>query len=160
MADALPPCGLYRTTTAHPDRAEQVPAGRLVYFHNHSNQDLPLILLPKDNTANQWTFQDRGYLVKTVAWCASLAPLKTEGFYRLSAPFQTGGQIVPEGQIVQLGYNRDAEPVIFFPRYEGANNALVFPTKGMKVNADVYALLTPVDVRGPVTPGTPAPRPA
>jgi hypothetical protein len=33
----LPECGLYRTTKPLPDNEAAVPAGQLVYFHNHSD---------------------------------------------------------------------------------------------------------------------------
>lgn len=151
MADALPPCGLYRTATAHPERTEQVAAGKLVYFHNHSNQgDAPLVLLPKDNAANKWSFSDRGYLVQTKSWCRTLVPLKPEGIYTVGQAFQNGTTVVAQGQIVQLGYNREGEPIVFFPRYEVGQNALVFATKGMRVAAPIYDTLQGVELRGPV----------
>jgi hypothetical protein len=125
-----------------------------VYFHNHSNQDVPLVLLPKDNQQNKWSFNDRGYLVRDLAWCDSLRPLKPEGFYTTDQPFQTGNAVVAKGQVVQLGYNRDGEAVVFFPTYQATSNSLVFPTKGMKVSGSVYDGLQELDLRGPVAPGT------
>ena len=48
MAD-LPPCGIYRTDLALGD---EVPAGRLVYFHDHGDPG-PGIYLPRDWVANR-----------------------------------------------------------------------------------------------------------
>lgn len=152
MAD-LPPCGLYRTATAHPERQTQVPEGRLIYFHNHSNQDAPIVLLPAENKANRWTFSERGYLVRTESWCHTLVALKPEGIYRLTEPFQSGTTLVPAQQLVQLGYNREAEPIIFFPRYDAETNALIFPTQGLKLSQAAYDLLEPVNLRGPRNAG-------
>lgn len=153
MTDELPPCGLYRTTVAYPERAENLPKGRLVYFHNHSDQGDPLVLLPKSNAHNVWTFHDRGYLIKQAAWVRSLSPLKREGFYTLGEHFHTpDDRLVPKGQIAQLGYNADAEPILFFPTFEAETNSLVFPVKGMKIAAHIFAALQPVELRGPHRP--------
>lgn len=149
LAD-LPPCGLYRTATALPDRVEQVPAGKLVYFHNHSNEPgVGIVLLPQENSANKWKFTERGFLVRNAAWARSLVPLREEGFYTVAAAFQKGNTAVAQGQLVQLGYNRDAQPILFFPTYQASSNGLVFPTKGMTVGPDVYDGLRPVELRGP-----------
>lgn len=149
LAD-LPPCGLYRTATAMPDRDEQVPAGKLVYFHNHSREpDTGIVLLPEENTANKWKFTERGYLVRNASWARSLVPLLDEGFYTVAASFQKGTTAVEQGQLVQLGYNRDGVPIIFFPTYQATSNGLVFPVKGMSIGPDVYDGLRPVELRGP-----------
>ncbi len=151
---ALPDCGLYRTTLSHPDHGERVPAGRLVHFHNHSHAGKPMVLLPKENASNTWTFNTNGYLIDKEGWVRSLQPLKPEGFYLTAEPFQTRTELlVAPGQIVQLGYNRNAEPLVFFPQRDKGGNSLVFPAKGMVISSQVYASLQPVSVRGPYQPG-------
>ena len=45
----LPNCGLYRTTKPLPDNEAAVPADALVYFHNHSDSGLPVIVAPDHN---------------------------------------------------------------------------------------------------------------
>lgn len=153
MADeALPPCGLYRTTLAHPDRAQQVPASRLIYFHNHSSHDIPVVLMPQENTNNKWKFSDGGYLVRTLSWCRSLIPLRPEGIYTVGAGFPAGRGRIGTDQLVQLGYNRDGDPILFFPRYDPATNGLVFPTEGFKIDTNILAALRPVELRGPIPP--------
>jgi len=149
LAD-LPPCGLYRTATALPDRAEQVPAGKLVYFHDHSNEPgVGIVLMPEENTGNRWKFMERGFLVRQASWARSLVPMKPEGFYTVAGAFQKGTTTVAQGQLVQLGYNRDAQPIVFFPNFDAERNGLVFPTKGMSIGPDVYDGLRPVELRGP-----------
>lgn len=152
---ALPDCGLYRTTQALPDHPEKVPAGRLVYFHNHSHAEKPIVMLPESNASNKWAFHTGGYLIAREGWVRSLRPMKAEGVYLTSEAFQTTrGQHVEAGQLVQLGYNRDADPLVFFPRTDKATNSLVFPAQGMKVSTSVYESLRRVSTRGPQTPGT------
>ena len=150
---ALPDCGLYRTTIPHPEQPNKVPSGRLVYFHNHSHAGKPMVLLPQSNAANTWTFAESGYLISKEAWVRSLQPVKAEGFYTTAEPFHTKtGLRVPPGQIVQLGYNRNAEPLVFFPRRDRDSNSLVFPSSGMKASASVYAGLKRIATRGPHEP--------
>ena len=128
-SDELLPCGVYKTTVALRGKEEQVPAGRLVYFHNHSEQGPPIVLLPASNTHNKWTFHTRGYLVEDEKFLASLQHLPREGFYVLKATLSVGsGGFLPEKSLVQLGYNAKAEPILFPGKR--IDNSIVFPTKG------------------------------
>ena len=120
----LPPCGLYRTTLPHPTKADSVGAKRLVHFHNHSGANKPIVLMPKSNEHNVWTFHDKGFLVDDDAWCHTLEPLPAEGLYTTTAPLQLGENAVAEGQLVQLGYNGFGEPILFFPSKANAANAV------------------------------------
>lgn len=147
--ETLPACGLYRTTVAHPTKGEQVPEGRLVHFHNHSNSDKPIVLMPKSNTHNVWEFHDRGFLVESDEWCHTLEPLPAEGMYMTTAPLQLGDNAVAEGQLIQLGYNGFADPILFFPSKAASANALMIPDKGMKVERTLLAHLRPVVLAGP-----------
>jgi len=54
--------------------------------------------------------------------------------------------------LVQLGYTRAAEPLLFFPRLHETENSLVFPDRGTKIGPTIYALLEPLDHRGPYLP--------
>lgn len=131
MADETLPCGIYRTTLPLPGREEQVPAGRLIYFHNHSDDGAPLVLLPQANTDNRWTFHDRGYLVRDADWVSTLESLPGEGFYILRGHFHPpGGQVVHERTLLQLGYNMAGDPILFIPVLEA--NAIRFPTTGYR----------------------------
>ncbi len=84
---------------------------------------------------------------------ATLEPLLREGLYRFREHFHPDDKrVVAANTLVQLGYNRAGEPIVFFPESRDEDNALVFPTRGMRITAQVYALLDPLDLRGPVTP--------
>lgn len=154
MADAPPPEGLYRTTTPMPGKAESVPAGRLWLFRHSSEQGDPILLSPETNTNNRWTFNRRGHLCKDAIWLSTLVRLKPEGFYVLEGPVTIeGGRMLGTHQLVQLGYNGNAEPIIFFPKTDQTRgNDLAFPTAGMKITEAVYQRLAPIDLRGPHAP--------
>lgn len=131
-----------------------MPSGRLVFFHNHSQEGWPLVLMPAHNESNRWTFHERGYLVRDAAWTQSLEKLKPEGFYRLSEHFHLSEeQVVSKHALAQLGYNREAQPILFFPKLDEEANALIFPERGTGISPKIYALLEPVDIRGPHVPG-------
>lgn len=145
-------CGLYRTTRTLPGHDEVGP-GRLVYYHNHSEQGPPIVLLPEANTNNRWSFHRQGYLVTDADFTASLEALKPEGLYRLREHFHPDAErTVAANALVQLGYNASASPIIFFPTLRAEDNAWVFPTSGMGIPAQVYELLEPLDTRGPFRP--------
>ena len=151
----LPPCGLYRTTAPMPGRSEQVPAGRLVYMHNHSQQGPPLVLLPARNVHNRWIFHDRGYLVRDLAYLDTLRSLPAEGFYVLVEHLHVTGAVLPERSLVQLGYDLAGRPILFPARR--VENTIVFPDRGFRFDHD--ALLARIEPAGfvvgeePVAPG-------
>jgi hypothetical protein len=130
-----------------------VAAGLLVRFHNHSDQGEPIVLLPERNENNKWTYSQNGYLIHDDEYAGTMVALKAEGIYRSREHFHPASdQVVAKDALVQLGYNRHAEPIIFFPRVLEAENALAFPTTGTKINDKIYALLEPLDLRGPYVP--------
>lgn len=124
-----------------------------MYFHNHSEQGPPIVVLPESNANNKWTFATKGFSISDQAFIESLQPRLREGLYRLREHFHPDdARIVPANALIQLGYDRAATPIIFFPRPLGDENALMFPSQGMKVPPKVYALLEPLDLRGPHAP--------
>lgn len=147
--DTPPPCGLYRTTKPHPGKPESVPENRLVHFHNHSSGNKPIVLMPKANEHNVWTFHEKGFLVDELEWCHTLEPLPDEGMYTVQAPLQLGERALAEGQLVQLGYNGFGEAILFFPSKASSANALLLPDKGMKVERALLAQLRKVVLAGP-----------
>ncbi len=152
----VPACGLYLTTMPLAEHEDAVPAGRLVMFHNHSEQGPPIVLLPEHNVRNRWHFKKEGFLVEDTDYLQSMEPLKSEGFYHLREHFHPNQEeIVADKQLVQLGYNMEAESIIFFPAEDKDTNALIFPNSGMKIPAQIYDLLEPLTTRGPYTPETP-----
>jgi hypothetical protein len=143
----LPPCGIFRTTLPLEGRETQVPSGRLVYFHNHSEQNKPIVLLPQANTDNRWTFQDRGYLVENNTWVNTMVPLPPQGFYLVKREISVaGGGSVSQGLLVQLGYNTNGEAILF-PGTLEPGNRIQFPDRGVKLSDLQIDLLEPAAFR-------------
>lgn len=123
-------------------------AGILVYFHNHSQQGPPLVLLPAENKHNRWSFNDKGYLIREPDYVDTLVPLKEEGLYVLEEPiYLSREEFIPDQTLVQLGYNRSADPILFLAQFE--NTAIFFPDSGLKCTTEVFDLLREADFRLP-----------
>ena len=133
----LPPCGLYRTTGP----IGAIPAGRLVYFHNHGEPG-PGLYLPSGWKANQVELQTRGVLLPTPEDVHLLEPLPPEGFYRVTDAFHCCAQrcrsFEPE-QLLQLGYNGNGEAIAFVP--ELVDGMLAIPTQGSRIEHANFANL-------------------
>ncbi len=146
----LPPCGLYRTTRAI---GEAVPAGRLVFFHNHGDPG-PGVYLPTGWRQNRALFDGNGVLLPAAWWAASLDPLAPEGFYRVRETFYCCDrrcQTFEVDQLVQLGYTAEAEPLLFVP--EVIDSVFVVPDRGARIDrariAKLHPLKTPVSSSEP-----------
>ena len=128
----LPPCGLYRTT----GQIGAIPAGRLVYFHNHGEPG-PGLYLPAGWKANQRQLQARGTLLPSPEDVRLLEPLPAEGFYRVSATFHCCAQrcrsFEPD-QLVQLGYDAAGQAIVFVP--ELVDGMLAVPQQGSRIDHD------------------------
>ncbi len=138
---ALPPCGLYRTTRAVAD----VPARRLVYFHNHGEVG-PGIYLPSGWNLNRARFHSHGHTVDE-AYASTLVPLPAEGLYRVLEPFtccEKRCRAFEADLLVQLGYNGAAEPIVFVPEWTHAG--LGFPERGFLLSPDHLRKLAPLRV--------------
>lgn len=147
-AGRLPPCGLYRTSRPLPGKEEWVREGMLVYFHNHSQQGPPLLLLPSANTHNRWSFHEKGYLIRDTSYVDALVQLFDEGLYILTEPiYLSRDEFIPEDTLVQLGYNRGAEPILFLAKF--ADNVITFPNSGLKCTTEIFEMLRPCDFRVP-----------
>lgn len=148
MQDKLPPCGLYRTTEPLPGKEQWVRENLLVYFHNHSQQGPPLILLPAANQLNRWSFHEKGYLIRDPNYVSGLMPLKPEGLYVLAEPiYLSRDEFIPEHTLVQLGYTRSADPILFLAKF--TDNAINFPASGLKCTLEIFNLLEDVNFRVP-----------
>lgn len=157
MSDARP-CGVYRTGRALRAGEMEIPAGSLVYFHNHSVQGPPIVLLPDTNTQNRWTYTSGGWLVEDPEFITAMVGLKAEGLYSLNRRLQVGkDEFVSERALVQLGYNRSADTILFVATPQG--NGFVFPDRGLRFDApDVQEILEPVNFAIPnAPPGTDQP---
>jgi hypothetical protein len=144
----LPDCGLYRTTKPLPEHEGEIPAGLLVYFHNHSDSGLPVVVAPEHNVHNRWHFHGAGIPFRGMSWADSLTKLLAEGFYvlRRTVPFD-GGEW-PKGGLVQLGYTRQGSPILFLAqvRAQLEENDLFFSDRGMSIPLEQMAMLEPVHV--------------
>ena len=139
----LPPCGIYRTTVPLPDH---IPAGRLVFFHNHGDPG-PGIYLPSSWAANRARWHDHGHPIPSPAWAASLAPLAAEGFYRVREPFtccEKRCRLYEADLLVQLGYDASARPLLFVP--EWTDVALAISEMGLRIDEDRLVRLAPLKV--------------
>ncbi len=110
----LPACGLYRTTAP---LGQDVPAGRLVYFHNHGDPG-PGVYLPRGWLQNRAQWHERGVTVTDAAYARTLAPLAAEGFYRVARAFFCCDRRCREFEpqtLVQLGYDGTGSAILFLP---------------------------------------------
>ncbi len=133
-----PPCGLYRTTQPLPD----VPAGRLVFFHNHGDPG-PGIYLPRGWSFNRAQWHERGITSPSAEWSASLAPLPAEGLYSVKAGFHCCERKCVRfetGQLVQLGYDGEANAIVFTPEWTA--RGMGFPERGTRLELDRVESMT------------------
>src|SRR3984885_997873 len=98
----LPDCGLYRTTKPLPDHEGAVTAGLLVYFHNHSDSGLPVVIPPEHNVLNRWHFHGAGIPFRGLSWADSLVKLPAEGFYMLRRGLSFHGGGWAQGGLIPL----------------------------------------------------------
>lgn len=141
--DELPPCGIYRTTRA----IGEIPAGRLVFFHNHGDPG-PGVYLPAGWRANRAHFSERGHTLAGSSDAASLAPLASEGFYVVTQPFfccEKRCRSYERDELVQLGYNGSAEPILFVP--EIVKSGVALPETGARIDEQRVAYLRRLRVR-------------
>jgi hypothetical protein len=129
----LPPCGIYRTGRALSSEPQNIPAGILVLFHNHSNRGIPMLQLPDENHNNVWSFHKYGPGVEDDdAFIEALIPLREQGFYFLGSDLETPDGRVSKYTLVQLGYDREAHPILFWAEKGISENALFFPELGLR----------------------------
>jgi len=128
----LPNCGLYLTRVA----IGSVPAGRLVYFHNHGDPG-PGVYLPSRWVGNEARFEQPGQLLGDVDANAALEPRQAEGVYRVSVAFDCCAnhcRTFDVDALVQLGYDGAGNAILFEPTY--ADGRVVFPERGSRVDLD------------------------
>ena len=133
----LPPCGLYVTRRA----IGSVPAGRLVYFHDHGEPG-PGIYLPTSWVANKARFDAPGVTLPSAEAAQDLEALAVEGFYRVTKSFtccdKNCRRFDPD-LLVQLGYDGAATPILFVP--EMVDGAIGVPDRGTRIDHDRIANL-------------------
>ena len=140
MHEAMPPCGLYRTSGA----IGAVEGGRLVYFHNHGDPG-PGVYLPSHWQSNRAHFSTQGITLPTAEDARLLVPLLPEGFYAVREAFHCCDkqcQRFPERLLVQLGYQASAQALLFVPTLRP--DGLHLPARGTAVDEGCLAALEPV----------------
>ncbi|MFW6050776.1 MAG: hypothetical protein ACODAU_06355 [Myxococcota bacterium] len=138
----LPPCGIYRTTAA----IGEVPAGRLVLFHNHGEPG-PGVYLPVSWRGNRARFAERGTTLPDAALAATLEPLPAEGLYRVTEAFTCCAKrcrTFEPDTLVQLGYDAGATPILFQP--EWVEGAIAIPERGTRIDRGDTAKLARLQV--------------
>ena len=144
--------GIYRTGPDQylPGHEAQVGPDMLVLIRTDGEFAPASVLLPVNNVHNQWRFQMPGIKIPATSmnWGEGLIKLKHEGFYRLQREFTFGenGKWI-ENAIVQLGYTRKAEPILFIAQRRSplTNNELWFSDRGVKVaDENLDELLSPL----------------
>lgn len=141
----LPACGLYRTT----EPIDGVPAGRLVYFHNHGDPG-PGVYLPESWRVNRAQFAERGTTLPDENLAFTLEALPAEGLYRVTEAFYCCEQHCRRYEsnlLVQLGYNGQAEPILFVPELSEAGMA--FPEMGTRIDQDRLSKIARLTVAVP-----------
>ena len=138
----LPDCGLYRTVAA----IGSIPAGRLVYFHNHGDPG-PGFYFPEAWHYNRARFGAQGTTAPPGFDASALRALPAEGFYRVTAPFyccpKNCVRYEPD-MLVQLGYNGAGKPLVFTPELTASGMSL--PDRGTAVEDDALANLAALKV--------------
>jgi hypothetical protein len=131
----LPPCGLYRTTAP----VAGIPAGRLVYFHNHGDPG-PGLYLPEGWSHNRMQVSKQGRTLEHPEDDVRLLePLPPEGFYRVTEAFhccEKKCRLFEPEMMLQLGYNAAGEAIAFVP--ELVDGMLAVPTRGSRVEPAVF----------------------
>jgi len=125
-----------------------VPAGRLVYFHNHGEPG-PGLYPPERWEHNRAHFASRGYTLPEpyTASARHLEPLPAEGFYRVVRPFHCCEQqcrLFEADLLIQLGYDGQGTAIVFVPELGGAGLGL--PARGSVVALDRLKDLAPLKV--------------
>ncbi|MBT6176193.1 MAG: hypothetical protein HOI23_03030 [Deltaproteobacteria bacterium] len=127
MSGSLPPCGIYKTTI----NIGSVPADRFVYFHNHGDPGAG-IYLPARWLNNRAEFSKQGVPLTVDHEATTLIPLPPEGLYRVRQTFKcsaNSNMTFQPGQLVQLGYNRRADSILFIPIWD--ESGLMMPDRGV-----------------------------
>jgi len=142
MSD-LPPCGIYKTRRA---LADAVPAGRLVFFHNHGDPGAG-VYVPESWNLNRAVFAEKGVPVPSDSWARELEPLPAEGFYRVRESFhccEGRCRSFETDLLVQLGYDGAATPLLFVPEWTA--EGMVVPETGTAIDSERLAMLAPIKV--------------
>ena len=148
----LPDPGLYRTTNGYPGHEVEIPPKALVYVGRNTETGVTFVVRPGQNRLNRWYWGEPTIPLRSTTWGSTLVSLPPEGFYTLPETLTSadGGSWL-KGAIVQLGYNREGEGIVFVGERHDAEvrNLLLFSESGWKISDDllfklVWAPILPV----------------
>lgn len=136
--------GLYRTTRALDGEERALALDRLVFVvPRAAHTD---VFIPERSAHNRWHFPGPSIPVNDRAWLSSLLPLRPQGHYVLAREVRFDGGAWPARALVQLGYSRLGEPMLFLGqlRAERRDNVLHFGDAGVRIGDDELSSLEPV----------------
>lgn len=146
-------CGLHRTTIALPGSEETVTAEELVLLHDHRPDEFPTVSLPTHCEANRWWFGEPGIAAEDADFLESLIPLPDEGYYALLRDLPLSDDpddILLDGSLVMLGYDRTGNCILYPGRFEGL--AIHFPDRGYRFDGvDVLSALERANFQEPMS---------
>ncbi len=126
--------GLYRSILPMSDRPAEVPA-RVLLRYVSPTEGGPKVHLPKKAENNKWTFTAKGHEVTDEEWAGTLVPLADEDFYHLTQDLWIGGgQKMPKGLLVQLGYTREGQAAAFPGAQVKDTNKIEFQRRGALIS--------------------------
>jgi hypothetical protein len=95
------------------------------------------VYLPEEWSYNRAQFQAKGHTIDDPGLVRFLQPLPPEGFYRVLEAFhccEKQCRLFEQDALLQLGYNADADPILFTP--ELVDSMLAIPAKGWKTTLE------------------------
>jgi len=106
------------------------------------------VLSPDHNVHNRWHFHGPGIEFRGVSWADSLVKVPLEGFYLLKKELSFDGGTWPKGALVQLGYTRNADPILFIGqvRTKLDENDLWFSDRGVGIPREQMSILDSIVV--------------
>ena len=121
----------------------------LVYFHNHSDSGLPVVIAPEHNVLNRWHFHGAGIPFRGLSWADSLVKLAGRGLLHAAQAAD-----VRRRRVAQVGpgaarvhEDRRPDPVHRAgPRAAGGKRSLVLATAASPITREQLALLEPLQV--------------
>lgn len=124
----------------------------MVSFHAHGRAGreggIAQVCLPEHNVHNRWRFHRTGLPVLDEGWPETLEPLLPEGYYALTSELSFPGGRWPRGALLQLGYTRTSDPILFLAqqRLHAVENDLFFGEEGVRVPRSELPRLSPLVV--------------
>lgn len=136
-------CGLHRTTLPLPGSEAEIGDNSLVLLHDHRPEEFPTVSLPTHCEQNRWWFAEPGIPAEDAEFLDALIPLPDEGFYVLIRDLplsEDPDDILLDGALVMLGYDRTGNCILYPARFEGLS--IAFPDRGYRFETmDVLSAL-------------------